>query len=130
MLTRVNLRLDCVSLIKPVGTKVFPSQLVSYHASHYINSAAANKDTFKHLLYWLVPRLQVEYYSVRIPALSSSLAGLQFPSSDLSNCLTAHSCKSAEGHVLKECSSVCYVCAKRNQLTVAAFFHIRHRCVI
>lgn len=47
---------------KASRNKVCSSWLVSYHASHYINSAAANDDTIEHLLYWLVPRLQVEYY--------------------------------------------------------------------
>lgn len=42
--------------------KVFRIQRVSFHASRYINSAAARNDTIEHLLYWLVSRLQVEYH--------------------------------------------------------------------
>lgn len=95
--------------------KFCSSRLVSYHASHYINSAAANNDTTEHLQYWLVPRLQVEYFIV----LPSSLAGLQFPSF----ITLSHTCligwrhivinqlKDSFVHVLKECSSVCYVWA-------------------
>lgn len=82
-------------------SKVCTSQLVSYHASHYINSAAANNDTIEHQLHWLVPRLQVEYRQ-HVLSLSPNTA---WPSallfhctlSNLSNWLTAHSCKSAEG---------------------------------
>lgn len=53
--------------------KVCSSQLVSYHASHYINSAAANKDTSEHLLHWLVPRLQAAYHQRGPQSFVSSL---------------------------------------------------------
>lgn len=117
--SKLELRFGFADEVSP--NKVCSSQLVSYHASHSINSAAANNDTIEHLVRWLIPRLQVEYHQhiIRGPGLVSSWTqcSLQFSSfTALSPThligwqrILVNQLKDSFVDVLKECSSVCFV---------------------